>query len=164
MADVKISDLPNAATALGTMSVEVNDSGTSRRTPLSAVVILSNTNPVFAGPATLQGVRVDVIGHGSVVSGTVTFDVSIAAVQTVTVGGTQTWAFSNWGSEYGEVEIIATNAGAAAVTLPTINWLKGDGTKSTTFADMGVTLQASGVNHFIVWTPDGGTTLYGRAA
>jgi hypothetical protein len=115
------------------------------------------------GPITVQGVRIDVVAKGSVGSGTVTFDASASAAQTITVTGTQTWAFSSWGSEYGEVEILATNAGAAAITLPTINWLKGDGTKSTTFSSMGVTLQASGTNTFLVWTYDGGTTLYGRA-
>jgi hypothetical protein len=35
---------------------------------------------------------------------------------------------------------------------------------STTFSDIGVTLQSSGTNLAIVWTVDGGTTQNGRAA
>jgi len=104
-----------------------------------------------------------VVAKGSVSSGTVTFDQKDGRDQSITVAGAQTWVFSNLTAK--GVAIHATNPGAYTITFSdTINWLKGDGTKSTTFSSMGVTLQSSGVNTIIVWSPDGGTTKYGKAA
>jgi hypothetical protein len=108
---------------------------------------------------------------GSVGTGTVTFDASANAVngktkQKLTVTGSLTVAFSNWPAtgKYGEVEIQLVNGGSATVTWPTVSWLKGDGTNSTTFSTMGVTLYTSGVNSIMLWSYDAGTTVYGRAA
>lgn len=103
-----------------------------------------------------------IIAKGNSGTGTVTFSVAAGEVQTLTNTGAHTWAIT-WMSGHSELEIIVTNAGANAITMPTINWLRGDGTMSTTFSNMGVTLQASGKNHFLLWSPDGGTTVYGRA-
>lgn len=104
---------------------------------------------------------------GTVSSGTVTFNATLWSKYKLTVGGALTIAFSNWwpGSQsYSEVQIQLVNGGAFAITWPsTINWMKGDGTSSTTFSSMGVTLQASGSNFVTVWSPDGGTTFYGTA-
>jgi hypothetical protein len=100
---------------------------------------------------------------GTVSSGTVTFSASIPK-QKLTVGGNLTIAYSSWPAAYGEVEIQLVNGGAHTVTWPTINWVVGDGTTSTTFADMNVTLASSGTNHVMVWTWNGGTTLFGRAS
>lgn len=104
-----------------------------------------------------------VLDKGNSGTSTQTFDVSKAKVQKLTNTGAHTWAFSFWSAQYDEIQIQCVNAGANAITLPTINWILGDGTVSTTFANLGVTLQASGVNTFVIWTYDGGTTLYGRA-
>lgn len=103
---------------------------------------------------------------GTVTSGTVTFDASVATKQKLTVGGNLTIAYSNWPASgvYGEVEVQLVNGGAHTITWPSVNWVLGDGTTSATFADMGVTLQASGTNHVLTWTADGGATVYGRAA
>lgn len=125
---------------------------------------VSAASAVLTGPTTIQGIRVDTVAKGGVPSGTVTFDLSAAAVQTITVAGAQTWALTGWGPEYSEIEIVATNAGNGTITFPSIKWLKGDGTTSTVFADQGVALQTSGVNHFLIWSTDGGATIYGRAA
>ena len=105
------------------------------------------------------------IDKGGVGSGTVTFDASASQKQKLTVGGALTVAFSNWPASgiYGEVEIELVNGGSN-VTWPTVNWLKGDGSSSTTFSDLGVTLQSSGANFVVVWSTDGGTTLRGCAA
>lgn len=54
------------------------------------------------------------------------------------------------------------NAASAAFTWPTINWVKGDGTYTTSFASNGVTLQASGTDWIMLWTRDGGTTVFGK--
>jgi hypothetical protein len=106
------------------------------------------------------------VDKGSVSSGTVTFDASASMKQKLTVGGNLTAAFTGWPTSgtYAEVEIQLVNGGAFTVTWPTVNWLKGDGTSATTFSTMGVTLQSSGTNFVIVWSSDGGSTLYGSAA
>lgn len=102
---------------------------------------------------------------GTINSGVVTFDVSVSSVQKLTVGGALTVAFINWpvSGRYGEIEIELINGGTN-VTWPAINWLKGDGTNSTTFSSMGVTLNGSGTNWVIVWSTTGGSVLWGRAA
>ena len=94
-----------------------------------------------------------------------TFDVSVSSKQKLTVGGALTVAFSGWpaSGNYGEVEVQLVNGGVN-VTWPTIRWLLGDGTTSTTFANMGVTLSGAGSNWVVIWSTDGGTTLYGKAA
>lgn len=105
-----------------------------------------------------------IVDKGTVGTGTVTFDVSVSSKQKLTVSGALNVAFSNWPATgaYAQVELELVNAGTN-ITWPTVNWMKGDGTSSTTFSSMGVTLQASGTNFVIVWTIDGGTTLYGIA-
>ena|ERR1035437_4110545 len=103
---------------------------------------------------------------GTVTSGTATANVALSSEQKLTVGGNLTIAFSNWPSSgtYGEVEIELVNGGAHTITWPTINWRLGDGSSSTTFTDMNVTLQSSGTNFLMMWSTNGGTTLYGRAS
>jgi len=137
-------------TAAGLALLDDADAAAQRTTLLAASLV----NPTTIGAG---------VAKGSVSSGTATFVVADGAVQTITNGETHTWAFT-WPSNYSEIEVICTNAAAYTITLPTTNWLKGDGTKSTTFSTMGVTLQASGVNTFLFWSPDGGTTVYGKAA
>jgi hypothetical protein len=103
---------------------------------------------------------------GTVNSGTVNFDLVDGSNQKLTVGGDLTVTYSGWpkSGNYGEIEIELVNGGAHTITWPTVNWLKGDGTNSTTFSSMGVTLAASGTNFVVVWTTNGGTTRYGVAA
>jgi hypothetical protein len=103
------------------------------------------------------------IDKGTATTGTVTFAIADGMTQKVTNGGAHTWAFT-WPSGFSEIAVLAVNAGAHTITLPTVQWVKGDGTKSTSFATMNVTLQASGTNWFLFWTEDGGTTVYGKAA
>jgi hypothetical protein len=106
-----------------------------------------------------------VVDKGSVGTGTVTFDVSAGSKQKLTVTGSLTIAFSTWPTTgtYGECEIQLVNGGSATITWPTVSWYKGDGTNSTTFSSMSVTLASSGVNWVAVWSEDAGSTLYGRA-
>jgi hypothetical protein len=152
---------PSAYLAKSDNLASIANPGTAR-TNLAAAPIAS---PTFTGTIAVPGVKATPVAKGNSGTTTQTFDVSAAVVQTVTVTGAHTWAFSGWPSSgtYGEVEIIATNAGAFALTLPTIQWAVGDGTVSTTFSAMGVTLQAAGKNHFLFWSTDGGTTVYGKA-
>lgn len=78
--------------------------------------------------------------------------------------GAQTLSIANWPptDNLGELLIQGVNLGAATITWPTINWIKSDGTFTTTFSSNGVTLQASGTDFILLWTRDGGTTIYGK--
>lgn len=106
---------------------------------------------------------------GTVGTGTVTFDVGAAGVQRLQVSGALTIAFSNWPASgtRGGVMLQLVNAGSAAVTLPTINWIKPDGTVTTTFSAYLTAigrpaLQTSGTDFAVAWSLDGGTTVYGK--
>lgn len=109
------------------------------------------------------------VDKGTVGTGTATFDVQAAGVQRLQVSGALTIAFSNWpatGIKSG-VLLQLVNAGSAAVTLPTINWIKPDGTVTTSFstyltAISRPALQTSGTDFAVVWSLDGGATLYGK--
>jgi hypothetical protein len=78
--------------------------------------------------------------------------------------GTVTLSVTNWpaSGSLGELLIEGVNLGAATITWPTINWVKSDGSTTTTFSGNGVTLQTSGTDFVILWTRDAGTTIYGK--
>lgn len=78
--------------------------------------------------------------------------------------GAQTLSIANWPptGNLGELLIEGVNLGAATITWPTINWVKSDGTTTTTFSSNGVTLRTSGIDFVFLWTRDGGTTIYGK--
>ena len=82
--------------------------------------------------------------------------------------GAQTLSFANWpaSGQQSVVLIEGVNLGASTITWPSINWVKKDGTFTTTIAtyltDASITLQSSGTDFFMVWSRDGGTTLYGK--
>jgi len=111
---------------------------------------------------TVDAVNYDAIDKGTVSTGTVSFDVQAATKQKLTVGGALTIELTNKPANDWELEIDLTNGGSAAITFPTVNWLVGDGTTSTVFADMGVTLNAAGVNTLLFWATGSGD-VYGRA-
>jgi hypothetical protein len=178
-------DLPGAAnitTAAGDIGTFITTAANTVRcvgymrndgTPV-AVNIVADTTPQLGGNLDALGLDINNLGaldfdttdKGSVGSGTVTFSASVDGKQKLTVTGTLTLAFDSWAAtgHYSEVEIELVNGGSATVTHATVNWAVGDGTTSTTFADTGITLATSGTNHLIVWTTDGGSTLYGVAA
>jgi len=78
--------------------------------------------------------------------------------------GAQTLSITNFppSGNLGELLIEGVNLGAATITWPTINWIKSDGTTTTTFSSNGVTLQSSGIDWVLLWTRDAGTTIYGK--
>lgn len=86
------------------------------------------------------------------------------SVQRWAPSGTVSLTVTNWppSGALGELLIEGINLGAATITWPTVNWIKSDGTTTTTFASNGVTLQSSGTDWFLLWTRDGGTTVYGK--
>ena len=102
-----------------------------------------------------------------------TFDIAYTAgsIQTYTAtGSTVTITTSAWPptGNLGEVLLIATNAGAYTHSWPAWNWIKPDGTTTTSIAtylaaNTGRTaLQSSGVDQILVWTRDAGTTIYAK--
>lgn len=110
-------------------------------------------------------VSVEPTAKGTVTGGTVIFDASQNSRFTLTNGGVHAWAFLWPTGRYSEVEILLKNGGAFPITMPTgIQWLRGDGTVTSVFEAHGVTLATGpGWNTIILWTPDGGTTVFGRA-
>lgn len=78
--------------------------------------------------------------------------------------GAQTLTVTGWPASgtLGELLIEGVNLGAATITWPTINWVKADGSTTTTFSNSGVVLQASGIDWVVLWSRDGGTTIYGK--
>lgn len=95
---------------------------------------------------------------------TSTLDYQNGSVQRWAPSGTVTLAIANWppSGGLGELLIEGVNLGAASITWPTINWIKSDGSMTTTFASNGVTLRTSGIDFVMLWTRDGGTTVYGK--
>ena len=103
------------------------------------------------------------------------YDSTTTAALDYTNGSHQRWAptaassptlsVSNWppSGNLGELLIEAVNLGAAGtITWPTVNWVKSDGSTTTTFSSNGVTLQSSGTDFIVLWTRDAGTTIYGK--
>lgn len=98
-------------------------------------------------------------------SSTHIFDLSAAACQRLQVGGALTVAISNWkaAGQLSELLIELVNGGSANITgLDGIRWIKSDGSYTTTFANAGVTLQASGTDWVFIWSRDGGATVWGK--
>ena len=109
------------------------------------------------------------LDRGTVGTGTVTFDYTGGSCQRLQVSGALTIALSNFppSGNLGVIQLELVNAGSAAVTFPTINWVKIDGTFTTSIStyltNVGRNaLQTSGIDFIILWSRDGGTTVYGK--
>lgn len=118
----------------------------------------------FIGAAALTAPKVNyshtpVVAKGNSGTATQTFVVADGEVQSVTVTGAHAWAIT-WPAGHSELLVIATNPGLYAITLPAgVKFILGDGSTSTTFSDMGVTLQTAGKNRFSFTSDDGGATV-----
>lgn len=88
-------------------------------------------------------------------------------------GGVQRWApatgaqsltITGWpaSGRQGTLWIEGVNLGAATISWPTINWVYSDGAISTTFPSSEITLRTSGIDFIMLWSRDGGTTIYGK--
>lgn len=101
---------------------------------------------------------------------TQTYDYTQGSLQTSTATGNHTITFSNWPptGNLGVLQVLLTNGGAFTITWPTINWIKPDGTTTTSISTYlaaltgRTALQSSGVDQFVFWTRDAGTTVYGK--
>ena len=112
----------------------------------------------------LQDVAMTYLDKGTVSTGTVTFSFADASHQRLQVGGALTIAVNGWSPTNNNATLMIelVNGASAAITWPTINWIKSDGTTTTSFASNGVTLQASGTDFVVLWTRDGGATIFGK--
>lgn len=120
-----------------------------------------------AGPQGPQGVNGAVrtyLDKGTLSSGSAVFDFSAAQHQRLQVAGALTLAVSNWPVAGGSSSLLLelVNGGAFALTWPTINWVLSDGTITQTFSLNGSPLLATGTDFVMLWTRDGGATVYGK--
>lgn len=113
-------------------------------------------------------VNFNVVAKGNSGTATQTYDWNAGSYQTSTVTGNHTIAFSNLPSgRVSVLQIVLTNAGAFTLTFPTVNWIRPDGTVTTSFStylaanSARPTLQTSGIDTFIFWCADG-STVYGK--
>lgn len=104
------------------------------------------------------------LDKGSIASGTVTVTVSSAGNQRITATGNITLAITGWPASgtFSKLQLDCVNFGGKTITFPTINWVKSDGSFTTTFSSSGVTLQSAGTDFITLWTSNGGTTVYGK--
>ena len=114
----------------------------------------------------LSAVRAD---KGTVSTGTVTFSLGDGNVQRLQVGGALTIALSGWptAGNHAAIKLNIVNGGSAAITWPTVQWIQKDGTSttniSTYLSNIGRNaLQASGLDEFVLWSDDAGTTVRGK--
>ena len=112
----------------------------------------------------LQDVAMTYLDKGTVSTGTVTFSFADASHQRLQVGGALTIAVNGWSPTNNNATLMIelVNGASAAITWPTVKWVKSDGTTTTTFASNGVTLQTSGTDFVVLWTRDSGATIYGK--
>jgi hypothetical protein len=153
-------------------------SSTGTSAPSTAFAINSNTTTFSTGTVAFEdntitrGMTKDMgtvyVDKGTQTTGTQTFDYTGGSLQRMQVGGALTIAFSNFppSGNMGMLQMELVNGGSATVTWPTVNWIKSDGTFTTSIStyltDVGRTLQSSGTDFFIFWTRNAGTTVYGK--
>lgn len=115
---------------------------------------------------------ITVLDKGNSGTATQTLDYTAGSVQKITATGAFTIATSNWPptGNWGVIQLEAVNFGAFVVTWPTINWIKPDGTTTTSIATYlaavtgRVAFQSSGLDKIKLESSDAGTTIYGRFA
>lgn len=92
-------------------------------------------------------------------------DYTAGSHQKITVTGNHIISTTNWppSGNLGEVLLELVNGASATLTFSfgtTTNWIKFDGSYSTTFAGSGVTLQTTGTDWIVMWSRDAGATVY----
>lgn len=164
----RIRILNSGAISFGSSGTAIGNAGQVLMSNGNAAPSWTNT-PALPG-LTLTGVKNTIIDKGTIGTGTVTFDFAAGNVQRLQVGGALTITVTNWpaSGNRGYMTFKLVNAGSAAITItPTINWVKPDGTFTTSIATymtaIGRTgLQSAGTDHMVWWTDDAGTTIYGK--
>lgn len=123
-----------------------------------------NADPANWNPVTLTPTNLLFLDKGNSGTAAQALDFSAASHQRLAVTGAFTLSTTGWSAAGQTCELLLelVNGAAFVVTWPTINWVKADGTTTTSFASNGVTLQAAGTDWVLLWTRDGGATIYGR--
>lgn len=101
---------------------------------------------------------------------TQTLDYTAGSHQKITATGNHTIATSNWPptGNLGELLLELVNGGDYTITWPTINWIKPDGTTTTSISTYltantsRAALQTSGTDFILLWSRDAGSNYYGR--
>ena len=85
------------------------------------------------------------------------------------VGGALTIALSGWptAGNHAAIKLNIVNGGSATITWPTIQWIQKDGTSTTNISTYLANiwrnaLQTSGLDEFVLWSDDAGTTVRGK--
>ena len=154
-----------AATALSTaLPGQVGNSG--------KVITTDGTNASWTSTLssiTLTGPLYTLTALGNSGTSTQTLTASSASTYTLTATGAFTIAFSGFTSgKTGYIQLLLTNGGSQTITWPTVSWIKPDGTTTTSISTYlssltgRTALQTSGVDQFVFWSNDGGTTTYGK--
>jgi hypothetical protein len=109
------------------------------------------------------------LDKGSSGVSTQTFNYSAGGHQKLTITGATTIAFSNFpATGRGELLIELVNGSAFTITWPSINFMKPDGTFTTSIATYlaantdRTALKASGTDFLLLFSQDAGTTIYGK--
>ena len=104
------------------------------------------------------------IDKGTVSSGIVSFNFLAGDAQRLQVGGALTIAVTGFPPTgiFTEMVVMLVNGGSATITWPTINWVTSDGSTTTTFSLNEIILQVVGTDWVMLWSLDGGTTVFGR--
>lgn len=61
-----------------------------------------------------------------------------------------------------EMEIECVNFGGKTITWDTLRWVIAGGAYTTIASNNGVTFQTSGIDYLLLWTDDGGATIYAK--
>lgn len=102
------------------------------------------------------------------VSNVFTFDYSAGQHQYCTFAdtATKTISISNWpaSGKSGTLLLELTNAGnAPSITWPAgMKWVLSNGAMSGSFASTGYSFQSTGIDFVLLWTRDGGATIYAK--
>ena len=110
------------------------------------------------------------VDKGNSGTSTQTLDYTAGSHQKITAAGTFTIATSNWplSGNLGQILLELVNGGSQTITWMTVNWIKPDGTTTTSIAtylaaNSGRTaLASSGTDFILLWSRDSGTTIYGK--
>ncbi len=121
---------------------------------------------------TLKDTALVFLDKGNSGTSTQTLDYTAASHQKITATGNHTIATSNWPptGNTGIILLEAVNFGAYTITWPTINWVKPDGSTTTSASTWLAAItgrtafQSSGTDFIKLWTRDAGTTIYGGFA
>jgi len=121
------------------------------------------TTPVVTGP------RGTLTALGNSGTSAQTLNASTASTYTLTATGNFTISFSGFNNgTTSYIQLLLTNGGSQTITWPTVSWIKPDGTTTTSISTYlssltgRTALQTSGVDQFVFWSNDGGTTVYGK--